>query len=971
MAARGDSPDDAQLAGPQTPESAEILTPRALSFLAGLSRTFGPTRKALLRRREAVQFQINRGILPQFLPETERVRRSDWKVSPVPADLQCRRVEITGPASDVKMVINAFNSGADCYMADAEDAASPTWDNLLHGQVNLRAAARRRLILATPDKEYTLNEKIATLLFRPRGWHLTERHVLVDGEPMPASLFDAGLHLFHNAQELLGRKSGPYLYLPKLESHVEAKLWNDVFKYIERVLDLPPGCIKATVLIETILAAFEMDEILYELREHSAGLNAGRWDYVFSFIKKFHSYPQAVFPDRDQVTMATPCMEAYAKLLVRTCHRSGAHAMGGMSAFIPVKGDDALNAAALAKVRADKEREAKLIGHDGCWVAHPALVPVAMAEFQNILGKKPHQIGRLREDDDADETKLAAQLLEVPTGAITEAGLRKNLRIGVQYLEAWLGGRGAVAIENLMEDAATAEISRTQIWQWIHHRVKLQDGRAVTAALIAQMISEEREQIRVTRGPTAFESGHFHVARQLFEFATMDRHFDPFLTVLGYEVLDDVARLKAQRIFHPRRTAALRSQWDDDPRWKGIKRLYAPQDVLRVRGTFRVRYTIAYKGSKRLWQMLHTEPYVPALGALTGNQAVQMVRAGLPAIYLSGWQVAGDNNLARETYPDQSLYPVNSVPMLVTRLNNALRRADEIQMQEGTGHVDWIVPIVADAEAGFGGVLNVFELMKTMIDAGASGVHFEDQLAAEKKCGHLGGKVLVPTSHFIRVLTAARLAADVCDVPTILVARTDAESANLLTSNIDPLDKPFLTGEVTSEGYYRVKPGVDAAIARLLAYAPYADMLWVETQTPDLDVARRIAQAVHAAFPGKLLAYNLSPSFNWAQVQPEVRATIQQELGQLGFKFQFVTLAGWHALNFSMYELACAYKDRGMAGYFDVVQGPEFENVKHGYTAVKHQREVGAGYFDAVKEIVDGGSSSTSALKGSTEEQQF
>jgi len=417
--------------------------------------------------------------------------------------------------------------------------------------------------------------------------------------------------------------------------------------------------------------------------------------------------------------------------------------------------------------------------------------------------------------------------------------------------------------------------------------------------------------------------------------------------------------------------AALERRWAEEARWDGILRTYEAEDVVRLRGSLVPEHTIARVGAQRLWQLLTNGDYVAALGALSGGQAVQMVRAGLQAIYLSGWQVAADANLAGQTYPDQSLYPANSVPAVVRRLNNALLRADQIDWAEGRNGTDWLAPIVADAEAGFGGALSSFELMKAMIEAGAAGVHFEDQLASEKKCGHLGGKVLVPTSHFVRTLTAARLAADVLDVPTVLVARTDALSAALLTSDVDPSDEEFLTGERTAEGFFRVRDGLDAAIARSVAYAPYADVLWFETSTPDLGEARTFAEAIHERFPGKLLAYNCSPSFNWTRhLDAATIARFQRDLGEMGYRFQFITLAGFHSLNAAMFELARGYAERGMTAYVEL-QEREFAFETDGYTATRHQSEVGAGYFDQVMAAISGGESSTLALRGSTEEAQF
>ena len=419
------------------------------------------------------------------------------------------------------------------------------------------------------------------------------------------------------------------------------------------------------------------------------------------------------------------------------------------------------------------------------------------------------------------------------------------------------------------------------------------------------------------------------------------------------------------------RIQELTNSWDRDERWTGITRPYSAEDVIKLRGSIDIEHTLAKRGAEKLWKYLHEEDFVRALGALTGNQAVQQVKAGLKAIYLSGWQVAADANLAGQMYPDQSLYPANSVPSVVKRINQALQRADQIHHLEGDDSIDWFQPIVADAEAGFGGQLNCFELMKGMIEAGAAGVHFEDQLSSEKKCGHLGGKVLLPTQTAVKNLISARLAADVMGVPTLLIARTDADAADLITSNIDPQDTPFITGERTTEGFFRTKAGIDQAIARGLAYAPYADLIWCETSEPNLEDARRFADAIHEKFPGKLLAYNCSPSFNWKKkLDEKTIATFQEEIAKMGYKFQFVTLAGFHSLNHGMFELARGYKDYGMAAYSQLQQA-EFDSEEHGYTATRHQREVGTGYFDQVSMVVSGGTSSTTALKGSTEAEQF
>ncbi|MFZ7127926.1 MAG: malate synthase A [Desulfobacterales bacterium] len=519
--------------GPLEERFKEVLTPEALRFVAELSRAFENRRVSLLERRKEIQGRIDDGERPDFLPETRNVRESEWKIAPVPADLQDRRVEITGPV-DRKMIINALNSGASCFMADFEDSHSPTWVGTIQGQINLIDAINGSIEFTSPEgKQYRLAERTATLIVRPRGWHLPEKHVYVDGSPLSGSLFDFGLYFFHNARRLMEKGTGPYFYLPKLENHLEARLWNDVFNKAQDLLGIPRGTIKATVLIETILAAFELDEILYELREHMAGLNCGRWDYIFSFIKKFKNIPEYIFPDRAQITMTRHCMRSYSLLVIRTCHRRGAHAIGGMAAQIPIKEDEEQNAAALGKVREDKVREAG-DGHDGTWVAHPGLVSIAMEEFNKTM-PTPNQIHRLRED-----VQVSAQdLLKRPGGTITEAGLRNNVSVGIQYMASWLSGNGCVPINHLMEDAATAEISRTQVWQWLHHpKGILDDGRRVTEDLLKRVTEEELGRIRSAMGTAAFDAGGFERASALFTEIVTSETLDDFLTLRAYELID-------------------------------------------------------------------------------------------------------------------------------------------------------------------------------------------------------------------------------------------------------------------------------------------------------------------------------------------------------------------------------------------------------------------------------------------------
>ncbi len=522
-----------EILGAMPPPYAEVLSSEAAAFLAHLHRRFAGEIDRALLKRETRRERLAAGEPLRFRAETASIRNTDWKAAPLPADLSRRIVEITGPV-DRKMIINALNSGADVFMADFEDSTSPTWANLVEGQLHLRDAVRRTIRFEDParKKTYQLNEKTATLLVRPRGFHLMENHFRVDGRPIPGSLFDFGLYFFHNAAELISRGSGPYFYLPKLECHEEARLWNSVFLEAQKSLGIPQGTIKATVLIETLPAAFEMNEILYELKEHSSGLNCGRWDYIFSFIKTMRNDPHAILPDRSQVTMEQPCMRAYTQLVVKTCHRRGVHAMGGMAAQIPIKGDPKANEAALTKVRDDKMREVR-DGHDGTWVAHPGLVQLAREIFEsNMTGD--NQLDCRREDVSVGEEDL----LEIPTGTRTEHGLRLNVRVGIQYIEAWLRGNGCVPLYNLMEDAATAEISRSQIWQWIRHGATLDDGRPITTELLNQVIDEELQHMLDDVGSDRFRSGRFDEARELFARLSSSEILEEFLTLSAYGQLD-------------------------------------------------------------------------------------------------------------------------------------------------------------------------------------------------------------------------------------------------------------------------------------------------------------------------------------------------------------------------------------------------------------------------------------------------
>lgn len=518
---------------------AKVLTPGALDFISKLELEFRKQRNHLLALRQEKQSQYDKGIYPDFLKETEHVRKSEWKAAKIPKDLLDRRVEITGPV-DRKMIINALNSGAKVFMADFEDSNSPTWDNCIQGQMNLCDAVDKTISFINPDnkKEYKLNKEIATLMVRPRGWHLTEAHILIDNQPISASIFDFSLYFYHNAKKLIAQGSGPYFYLPKMESHLEARLWNDIFIRAQQLLDIPQGTIRATVLIETISAAFEMDEILYELKEHSAGMNCGRWDYIFSFIKKFRNHAEFILPDRQEVTMTKHFLQSYVHLLIATCHRRGVHAMGGMAAQIPIKGDDEANNAAMAKVLADKKREA-LAGHDGTWVAHPGLIPIALQAFDELM-PEANQINKPQPDYKISQKDL----LTVPEGSITEKGIRNNISVGIQYLNAWLMGNGCVPINNLMEDAATAEICRSQLWQWLKFAGRIDDGRRFDKKLFMHLAEDEINILESRMGKEAFGQSELENASQLFIEMIISDNFDEFLTLPAYPILVNNQRKK-------------------------------------------------------------------------------------------------------------------------------------------------------------------------------------------------------------------------------------------------------------------------------------------------------------------------------------------------------------------------------------------------------------------------------------------
>ena len=1004
--------DDVKVVGPVTREYSQILTPEARQFAAKLASNFQARRDELLEKRQVRWAEIKDGKMPTFLdtPKALFNRHSNWTVAPIKPDLECRFVEITGPADDAKMVINALNSGADTYMTDFEDSLSPTWANIISGQINLQGAVDGTLTHKTQKREYSLNDKTATLMVRPRGWHLDEKHALVDDKPISASLFDFGLFIYHNAKKLIEKGKTPALYLPKMESHLDAGLWRDVFNFSEEELSIPHGTLRATVLIETILAAFEMDEILYELKDYSAGLNAGRWDYLFSFIKKFSHDPDFVLPDRAQVTMGEHFLKSYVDLLVQTCHKRGIHAMGGMSALVPRNDDKELNDKAIAAVVRDKELEVKQ-GCDGAWVAHPGLVkPVREVFEKGISGS--HQIHTVKRED----VKVTApDLIRVPKGDITEGGLRTNIRVSLGYLIPWLKGIGCVPIDYKMEDLATVEISRSQVWQWLEHKASLNDGRKITWKLVDKVLKEEVGKLIEASGGKKADVDVIKRAAELFKQVVNTRDFPEFLSLEAY---DDITTIQEEPKVETKEDfcARLTEDWKK-PRWEGIVRHYTPEDIYPLIDVIPKDFATAINMANETWDIFknRTKPYI-ALSSMLGIQTIQYAEAGIPINYNSGWQVAGGRNTSGSIVPDQSIYSPDSMPVLNTDIINALRRAASNQHLRGENKTNYLIPSVSDLEAGFGGAIHTAEHAMHIMEAGGGAIHLEDQLSSAKKCGHLAGKVIVPTCEQITKLIAMGIIADVCNVPLVKIARTDARAAKFLTSDIDPYDRPFLTGNKTPEGFFEVKAGLEQAIARGLAYAPYADVIWCETSEPDIDEARKFAEAIHVKFPGKLLAYNLSPSFNWRahftskklsslgitlspkeiskmgydkleelvndklpepgykEIKKQVNEEIEnyhKELWGMGYRFPFITLSGWHTINLYSFLLAEEVQKKGMLGYVEFIQDLEEEAKKRGYKAMEHQEFVGNRLYDELLKLASKGQASTLAMGAECTANQF
>ncbi|WP_408629707.1 hemerythrin domain-containing protein [Anaeromyxobacter oryzisoli] len=943
---RAELPSGLELRGSMPEGWEEVLTPGALAFVVELVRTFRPRVEGLLERRADLQRRRDAGERLDFLAATAELRAADWTAAPIPADLQDRRVELTGPV-DRDGLAAALGSGATGFVADLEDATSPTWRNVVEAQLALAVAAHGATEQAAPGGASVRRSggRSAVLMVRPRGWHRVEEHVLVDGRAAPAALWDFGVHFWRGARALVAKGSGPYFELAKLEDHLEARLWNDVFVRAQARVGLPRGTVRATCAIETLPAAFEMDEILWELREHAAGLSCGRASYVRSFVERLGADPRMVLPDPASIPLGRGFLRAHARLLVQTCHRRGVHALGGPAARLLAGGGPGADARALAAVRACVLREVA-DGHDGTRVAHPGLVPVARAIFDERV-KTPNPLRRRREA----ARVTADELLRPPQGARTEAGLRLSVRASIRILAAWLHGSGRIPLHGVLEDVATAELSCALAWQWIHHGAPMEDGQALTVERLRTIVAEEVDRIRLEVGDARFAAGRFEEARALFERASTGPELGELLTVRGYGLLEASPAQAGPAQADPRAAsdaAGSAAPAHPDPRrWEGIVRGHGRADVERLRGSVRIELTLARMGAERLWALLHSEPYVNALCALTGGQAAQMVKAGFQAVHAG--RLPADANA--DACPGRNRPGASSIAERVRRINRALQRADQREHAEGRHGTYWFAPVVAGVEAGAGRPLDAFERVKDAIEAGAAAVHLGDEVASAERRGRPGGKVLVPTSTFVRTLTAARLAADVADVPTVLVARTVATGAALVTSDADPRDAPFLVpGERSAEGFHRFRGGLDAAIARGLAYAPHADLIWCEALAPDLHEARRFAEGIHARFPGKLLAYDCAPLARSRRLDAATGARFQRELCAMGYRLQLATLAGLRALDHSARRLEA----RGMAAFAELRQR-ELEPARHGSPAGGGRRAAGAGYLARVAAIVAGG----------------
>ena len=988
--------DGFEITGYLNRQQREIITAGSATFLRDFQRDLRQSEDEAQLNRRVRKKEINRGNLPDFREESRHIREDkSWKAATIPHDMGRRWVELTLPVSDRYMVVKGANTpNLNVEFLCSEDADPIAFNYKVNGQINARDLVAGTITASKKGKEIGLEKEPPHIAYRPRGLHLPEKHVLVDGKPMSGFLFDFGLYMYHNARKLLEKGRTPSFYFPKFENARDSRFGNEAVAWAQNRLDIPYGTVRVTQLIETLTAAFETHEMLWELKDHSAGLNFGRWDYLFSFIKTISEHPQFILPFKHELTMDKDFLRSVAELIVQTCHERETFAMGGMSNLIP-SGTEGLDRIAFEGVRADKVREA-LQGFDGAWVANPALVDIVMKVFEEILEGRDNQIDKRLDVKVKRENILSSPIV---INQIKKEHLSHNIRDFILYMEPWLRDIAAVPIKDRktllkkMEDLATAQISYAQLFQWNKHNVLLEGGERVSMDLISDLIEKELEDIRQDPevGDDNYVKGQYTLAADILEEMVDRSKFVDFIPDIAYQYVEKhnskPPETKAEFI------ARLEKDWAKNPRWAGLRRNYTAEDIWNLRGANPQEYSFANKQAKKLWNLLN-ERSVTTMGVISGHEAAQLASLGFPALYIGGWYTSANKNADGETYSDLNLYNSSSVPRVVREVNNVLLQIDRNFHLKGDDSIDWVIPMLADGDTGFGNEAHVGAHMKRMIDAGAAGVHFEDQLSEEKRCGHLADKTLIPTKQFVSKLQAASKMRDALGTETLIVARTDAESARYITSAIDDDDKQFIDFDKGNngkgKGYYHLKEniGLDLAISRGRAYAEYADLIWFESSYPDIEQAEKFAAAIHEKYPGKMLAYNLSPSFNWDEyltnkVLGELKLTkndlndaatkervdtevirqaeeFTQRLAKAGYVFQFNTYGLFKIQNLAVFEYAKDYKEHGQAAWVRFERKERgFE--KLGFLARKPQEWVGGKFWERL--------SGDNVVTGSTEGQ--
>lgn len=989
--------DGVEVTGPLNREQRDILRP-ALPLLGELHRALDPELEKCKKERENRRKEINRGNLPNFREETRHIREDkNWKAASIPQDMKRRWVELTLPVSNRRFVVKGANaSNLNVEFLCSEDADPLDFASKLNGQINARDLILGTITTSKGGKEIGLEKEPPHIAYRPRGLHLPENHVLVDGKRMEGFLFDFGFYMFNNAHKLLEKGRTPSFYFPKFENSRDSKFANEVVAWTQDKLNIPYGTVRVTQLIETLTAAFETHEMIYEMKDHSSGLNFGRWDYLFSFIKTLSEHPQFIMPFKHELTMDKDFLRSVAELIVQACHERETFAMGGMSNLIPTGNKD-LDKIAFEGIRVDKIREA-LQGFDGAWLANPneELVEIVAKVFEEILEGRDNQIDKKR----ADVKTSRENILSCPIviNQIKKEHLSHNIRDFILYMEPWLRNIAAVPIKDRkthlkkMEDLATAQISYAQLFQWNKHNVLLENGERVSMDLISDLITQELENIRKEFGDDAYLKGQYTLASDILEEMVDKSKFVDFIPDIAYQYVENHVESKSIET-KEEFIARTEKDWAENPRWEGLKRTYTAKDVWNLRGNNPREYAFANKQAKKLWNLLHKRS-VATMGVVSGYEAAQLASLGFPALYVGGWYTAANKNADGETYSDLNLYNSSSVPRVVREVNNVLLQIDKNFHLKGDDSIDWVIPMIADGDTGFGNEAHVGAHMKRMIDAGAAGVHFEDQLSEEKRCGHLADKTLIPTKQFVSKLQAASKMRDALGTETLIVARTDAESAKYITSNIDDYDKPFIAlskgNDGKGKGYYHLKEdmGLEVAICRGLAYAEYADLIWFESSYPDIEQAEKFAEAIHKKYPGKMLAYNLSPSFNWDEyltnkvlkefgltkedlnndatkekVDSEIfrqAKEFTERLAKAGYVFQFNTYGLFKVENLAVWEYGESFLQDGQAAWIRHERKEKAAEVR-GFKFRKPQEGVGGKFWEEF--------SGDKVVTGSTEEQ--